>query len=218
MDDISLQVELHELKREFRGAWIATVANINWPSKRNLSTEEQKKEAIALLDLLHDANFNAVIFQVRPSADALYKSNYEPWSYYLTGETGKSPSPYYDPLEFWIEEAHKRGMELHVWLNPYRAHRLSGGSVSSESMVKKSPSNSVRLNHGTQWFDPASLRPQDHVGHLVKHLVSRYDTDAVRFDDYFCPYASHNGGAELPDTASWNTSKNADGSLSRADW
>ncbi len=213
-----LKINLPEVKREFRAAWIATVANINWPSKKNLSTQEQKNEAIKLLDLLEDANFNAVIFQVRPAADALYKSNLEPWSYYLTGETGKAPSPYYDPLEFWIEEAHKRGMELHVWLNPYRAHHLSGGSVSSESMVKKSPSNIVRLKNGMYWFDPASIKTQDHVSNVVKDIVSRYDIDAVHFDDYFYPYASYNGGADFPDTASWNTYKNADGSLSKADW
>lgn len=213
-----LKINLPEVKREFRAAWIATVANINWPSSKNLSTEEQKREAIKLLDLLQDANFNAVIFQVRPAADALYKSNYEPWSYYLTGETGKAPSPYYDPLEFWIEEAHKRGMELHVWLNPYRAHHLSGGSVSSESMVKKSPSNIVRLKNGMYWFDPASIKTQDHASNVVKDIVSRYDIDAVHFDDYFYPYASYNGGADFPDSASWNTYKNADGTLSKADW
>lgn len=213
-----VKINLPEVKREFRAAWIATVANINWPSSRNLSTQEQKNEAIRILDLLAETNFNAVVFQVRPSADALYKSNYEPWSYYLAGETGKAPAPYYDPLEFWIDEAHKRGMELHVWLNPYRAHHLSGGGVSSESMVKKSPSNIVKLKNGMYWFDPASVKTQDHVSNVVRDIVSRYDIDAVHFDDYFYPYASYNGGADFPDTASWNTYKNADGSLSKADW
>lgn len=213
-----LQLNLPEVKREFRAAWIATVANINWPSSRNLSTEEQKNEAIRILDLLEETNFNAVVFQVRPSADALYKSDLEPWSYYLTGETGRAPYPYYDPLAFWIEEAHKRGMELHVWLNPYRAHHLSGGGVSSASMVKKSPSNMVKLKNGMYWFDPASNKTQDHVAGVVKDIVSRYDIDAVHFDDYFYPYASYNGGADFPDTASWNVYKNNDGSLSKADW
>ncbi|MBA5792636.1 family 10 glycosylhydrolase [Flavobacterium sp. xlx-214] len=212
------RTELPEVKREFRAAWIATVANINWPSSKNLSTQEQKNEAIKILDLLQDTNFNAVVFQVRPAADALYKSNLEPWSYYLTGQTGQSPSPYYDPLEFWIDEAHKRGMELHVWLNPYRAHHLSGGSVSSESMVRKSPNNIVKLKNGMYWFDPASTQTQDHVSKVVKDIVSRYDIDAVHFDDYFYPYASYNGGADFPDTASWNAYKNNNGSLSKADW
>lgn len=214
----TIDLKLPEVKREFRAAWIATVANINWPSKKGLSTQEQKNEAIKILDLLADANFNAVIFQVRPAADALYKSTYEPWSCFLTGETGKAPLPYYDPLEFWIDEAHKRGMELHVWLNPYRAHHLSSGSVSSESMVKKSPSNIVRLKNGMYWFDPASVKTQDHVSNVVKDIVSRYDIDAVHFDDYFYPYASYNGGADFPDNASWNTYKNGGGTLSKADW
>ena len=113
-------------EREFRAAWVASVANINWPSKPGLSTEEQQREALFLLDLLKENNFNAVILQVRPQCDALYKSDLEPWSYYLSGEQGKAPDPYYDPLEFWIDEAHNRGLELHAWLNPYRAHHTAG--------------------------------------------------------------------------------------------
>lgn len=212
------KVTLPEINREFRAAWVATVANINWPSKRNLTTEQQKQEAIQLLDMLETNNFNAVIFQVRPSADALYKSNYEPWSYFLTGETGKSPYPYYDPLEFWVEEAHKRGLELHVWLNPYRAHHSSGGAVTSESMVKKSPDNIVRLKNGMYWFDPADKRTQDHVSNVVKDIVTRYDIDGVHFDDYFYPYASYNGGADFPDSKTWNQYIKNGGKLSRADW
>ncbi len=212
------QVNLPSVNREFRAAWIATVANINWPSKRDLSTEQQKAEAIQLLDLLKEGNFNAVIFQARPSADALYKSNYEPWSYFLTGQTGKAPSPYYDPLEFWVEEAHKRGMELHVWLNPYRAHHSSGGSVTSESMVKKSPDNVVRLKNGMYWFDPANQKTQDHVSEVVRDIVKNYDIDGIHFDDYFYPYATYNGGADFPDNSTWNAYKNQGGQLSRADW
>ncbi|MDM8004282.1 MAG: family 10 glycosylhydrolase, partial [Bacteroidota bacterium] len=120
-------------EREFRAAWVATVANINWPSRPGLTVEEQKSEAIALLDLLYKNNFNAVIFQVRPHCDAMYKSDLEPWSYYLTGEEGKAPDPYYDPLQFWIDEAHARGIELHAWLNPYRAHHPAGGPVTDVS-------------------------------------------------------------------------------------
>jgi uncharacterized lipoprotein YddW (UPF0748 family) len=216
-DDL-FKVKLPEVNREFRAAWVASVANINWPSKNNLSTAEQKAEAIKLLDMLEANNFNAVIFQVRPAADALYKSNYEPWSYFLTGQEGKSPSPYYDPLEFWVDEAHKRGIELHVWLNPYRAHHSSGGSVTSESMVKKSPSNVVRLKNGMYWFDPADKKTQDHVSEVVRDIVSRYDIDGVHFDDYFYPYASYNGGADFPDNSTWNVYKNNGGTLSRADW
>jgi uncharacterized lipoprotein YddW (UPF0748 family) len=216
--DDNLYVELPAVKREFRGAWIATVANINWPSKRNLSTNEQKAEAIKLLDLLKDANFNAVIFQARPSADALYKSELEPWSYFLTGEIGKAPSPHYDPLEFWVEEAHKRGMELHVWINPYRAHHSSGGSVSSQSLVHKMPENILRLKNGMYWFDPSHPKTQDHVSKVVRDIVKRYDIDAIHFDDYFYPYASYNGGNDFPDQKTWNEYKDKGGKLSRADW
>lgn len=212
------KVNLPEVNREFRAAWVATVANINWPSKRNLTTEQQKQEAIKLLDTLEENNFNAVIFQARPSADALYKSDLEPWSYFLTGEEGKSPYPYYDPLQFWVEEAHKRGIELHVWLNPYRAHHSSGGPVTSESMVKRSPDNVVRLKNGMYWFDPADKKTQNHVSKVVHDIVSRYDVDGIHFDDYFYPYASYNGGADFPDNSTWNVYVKNGGKLSRADW
>lgn len=214
----NLKVELPRIPREFRAAWIATVANINWPSKRTLSTEEQQKEAIALLDLLKENNFNAVIFQVRPSADAMYNSTLEPWSVFLNGELGKAPNPYYDPLKFWVEEAHKRGMELHVWLNPYRAHHSNGGQVANESMVRKASDYVVRLKNGMYWFDPSDKRTQDHAAAVVNDIVKRYDIDGVHFDDYFYPYASYNGGADFPDDKTWNAYKAAGGTLSRADW
>ena len=214
----SYKVQLPETNREFRGVWIATVANINWPSKRNLSVFEQKTEAIKLLNLLDEMNFNAVIFQVRPSADALYHSNYEPWSIFLTGEIGKVPEPFYDPLQFWIEEAHKRGMELHVWLNPYRAHHSNGGKVTKNAMAHKMPDEIVRLKNGMYWFDPSNKKTQDHVSNVVKDIVKRYDIDAVHFDDYFYPYASYNGGADFPDQKTWNSYKNSGGNLSKPDW
>jgi len=217
-DDDFLKVTLPEIKREFRAAWIASVANINWPSRNNLTTDQQKSEAVQLLDYLENNNFNVAILQVRPSADALYKSKYEPWSYFLTGQIGKNPYPDYDPLEFWIEESHKRGIELHVWLNPFRAHHTNGGSVTSESMVKKSPENVVRLKNGMYWFDPADPKTQDHVSEVVKDLVKRYDIDGVHFDDYFYPYATYNGGKDFPDSKTWNTYLNSGGTLSRADW
>lgn len=189
-----VKVQLPAVSREFRAAWIATVANINWPSKNNLSTEQQKLEAIRLLDFLKENNFNAVIFQVRPSADALYNSPHEPWSYFLTGGIGRQPNPYYDPLEFWVSESHKRGLELHVWLNPYRAHHSNGGVVSDESMVRKASDYVVRLKNGMYWFDPSDKRTQDHASRVVNDIVRRYDIDGVHFDDYFYPYATYNGG------------------------
>ena len=214
----NLIVELPSVKREFRAAWIATVANINWPSKRNLTTDQQKEEAIKLLDFLKGNNFNAVIFQVRPSSDALYNSQFEPWSVFLTGEIGKKPFPYYDPLEFWVEEAHKRGLELHVWLNPYRAHHSNGGAVTNESMVRKASDYVVRLKNGMYWFDPSDQRTQDHASRVVNDIVKRYDIDGVHFDDYFYPYGSYNGGADFPDDKTWNAYTSIGGKLSRADW
>ena len=213
-----LRVTLPAVNREFRGAWVATVANINWPTKGNYATESQKREAIQLLDLLKANNFNAVIFQVRPSADALYDSPLEPWSSFLTGETGKRPNPYYDPLEFWIEEAHKRGLELHVWLNPYRAHHTAGGAVGRQSMVHQASDMVVRLKNGMYWFDPANPKTQDHAAKVVQDIVKRYDIDGVHFDDYFYPYAEYNGGGDFPDNASWSSYQKSGGKLSRADW
>lgn len=211
-------IVLPEVNREFRAAWIATVANINWPKRNNLSVEQQKQEAIQILDMLQDLNFNAVIFQARPSADALYKSDLEPWSFFLTGQTGKAPSPFYDPLEFWIEESHKRGMELHVWLNPYRAHHTTGGTVSSQSMATKMSSETYKLRNGMYWMDPTSEKVQNHVSNVINDLVKRYDIDAIHIDDYFYPYREYNGGRDFPDTKSWNAYLGSGGDLSKADW
>lgn len=213
-----VNIQLPTVNREFRAAWVATVANINWPSKSGLSTDQQKAEAIKILDMLQQANFNAVIFQARPSADAFYKSDLEPWSYFLTGEAGRAPSPYYDPLEFWISEAHKRGMELHAWLNPYRAQHTSGGPVSNIGTAKKFPTETYRLRNGMYWLDPSSDKIQNHVSAVVQDLVKRYDLDAIHIDDYFYPYKEYNGGADFPDNPTWTTYLASGGTLSRADW
>src|SRR5262249_33021741 len=114
--------------REFRGVWGATVANIDWPSKKGLPVTEQKKELLAIFDKSVDLKLNAVIFQVRPMADALYASKIEPWSEYLAGAIGKAPDPLWDPLAFAVHEAHSRGLELHAWFNPYRARHPSAVS------------------------------------------------------------------------------------------
>ena len=204
--------------REFRAAWVATVANINWPSKPGLPVAQQQQEAIALLDFLKDHNFNAVIFQVRPQADALYKSALEPWSYYLTGRQGKAPDPFYDPLEFWTAAAHERGLELHVWLNPYRAHHISGGEVSETSVVKTKPNLVVQLKEGYWWFDPSLKETQDHGVNVVMDIVKRYDIDGVHFDDYFYPYPSYNKNEDFPDSLSWKHYQQTGGKLSRVDW
>lgn len=204
--------------REFRAAWIATVANINWPSKPGLSTDEQKAEALGILDYLQENKFNAVIFQVRPQADALYKSDIEPWSYFLTGQQNKAPFPFYDPLSFWIEESHKRGMELHAWLNPYRAHHTTGKEISNMSVVKTNPERVYLLKEGFWWMDPAMKATQDHTSKVVMDIVKRYDVDGIHFDDYFYPYPSYNGDKDFPDDRSWNAYVNNGGRMSRGDW
>ena len=204
--------------KEFRAAWVATVANINWPSKPGLSTEVQKQEAITLLDFLQAHHFNAVILQVRPQADALYKSDLEPWSYYLTGTQGKAPDPYYDPLEFWVKEAHDRGLELHVWLNPYRAHHKAGKEISDLSIVKKHPELVLFLKEGYWWMDPAKKEVQDITNAVIMDIVERYDIDGVHMDDYFYPYPSYNGNIDFPDSVSWAEYQRSGGKLSRGDW
>lgn len=209
---------LPKAEREFRAAWIATVANINWPSQPGLSTDDQKKEALVLLDFLQANHFNAVIFQVRPQCDALYKSELEPWSYYLTGVQGKAPDPFYDPLEFWTGEAHKRGLEMHVWLNPYRAHHKDGKEISDQSIVKKHPELVVHLKEGYWWLDPAQKGTQDHSTAVVMDIVKRYDIDGVHFDDYFYPYPSYNGNVDFPDSATYAAYTQGGGKLSRGDW
>jgi uncharacterized lipoprotein YddW (UPF0748 family) len=205
-------------QREFRAAWVATVANINWPSKPGLPVETQKQEAIALLDFLEKHHFNAVILQVRPQADALYESKLEPWSYYLTGQQGKAPDPWYDPLGFWVEEAHNRGIELHVWLNPYRAHHKDGKEISEHSIIKKRPDLVMFLKEGYWWMDPAQKEVQDHTNGVIMDIVDRYDIDGVHMDDYFYPYPSYNNNIDFPDSLSWTAYKASGGKLSRGDW
>lgn len=214
----SIQVNLPEVQREFRAAWVATVANINWPSRRDLSTEQQKQEVIDILDVLKNNNFNAVVFQARPSADAFYESKLEPWSVFLNGKTGRAPYPYYDPLKFWIDEAHKRGIDLHVWLNPYRAHHTSGGKVTSESMVYKMSNEVVKFKNGMIWFDPSSEVVQNHVSNIIQDIIKRYDVDGVHIDDYFYPYKEYYRGKDFPDDKNWAMYQKSGGSLSRADW
>ena len=204
--------------REFRAAWIATVDNIDWPSRPGLSSYEQQTEAIEILDFLKRNQFNAIIFQVRPQADALYQSKLEPWSYFLTGEQGIPPDPYYDPLSFWIEEAHKRGLELHAWLNPYRAHHVKGKKISKESIIRKNPEMVYQLEEGYWWMDPSLKATQDKTTEVVMDIVKRYDVDGIHFDDYFYPYPSYNGGKDFPDDKNWNSYVNSGGNLSRGDW
>lgn len=214
--------EIESPPREFRAAWVATVANIDWPSKSTLTTEQQQTEAIAILDKCQELNMNAVIFQARPAADALYASEIEPWSFYLTNEMGTPPDPYYDPLEFWVEEAHKRGLELHVWFNPYRALHPNqvnrGGEVSDDSVVITRPDLARKLSGGYYWMDPVHPDTQQISTDVVMDVVKRYDVDGIHFDDYFYPYPSYNGGEDFPDDDLWAEYKDSGGELSRGDW
>ncbi|MBN1542219.1 family 10 glycosylhydrolase [candidate division KSB1 bacterium] len=200
--------------REFRAAWVATVANIDWPSRPGLSTNEQKAEALAILDTARVLNLNALIFQVRPQCDAFYPSPYEPWSLYLTGQQGEPPNPYYDPLDFWIQEAHNRGIELHVWFNPYRAHHPAGGDITEASIVRKRPDLVRKLDNGYYWLDPAEPGTQEHSFAVVMDVVRRYDIDGVHFDDYFYPY----GDGSFADDRAWQAYRQSGGKLIRENW
>ncbi len=206
--------------REFRAAWVATVANIDWPSEPGLSVERQQSEVRAILDRLVELNMNAVVFQVRPQADALYASDLEPWSFYLTGKQGQPPDPFYDPLDYWVSEAHARGLELHAWFNPYRAnHPANRGGLSEQSIVKSRPEMVVKLgSRGYYWMDPTRKDVQDHSIAVVLDVVNRYDVDGVHFDDYFYPYPSYHDNQDFPDDESWASYQASGGTLARGDW
>jgi uncharacterized lipoprotein YddW (UPF0748 family) len=209
------------LTREFRGAWIATVANIDFPSKPGLTTDEQKAELIALVDKAQKLNFNAVIFQVRPTSDAFYASSYEPWSEYITGVMGKAPEPFYDPLAFAIEEAHKRGLELHAWFNPYRAYQGKGKSPISYNHISKTRPDLVKQYGKYLWLDPGEKEVQDYSLKVILDVVRRYDIDGVHLDDYFYPYPQRNKQGsviDFPDEPSWQKYLSSGGKLNRADW
>ena len=177
-----------ELKREFRGVWIATVGNIDWPSRKNMSSDEQKKEFVELLDMCGSMNFNAVIVQIRPSADAFYDSSYEPWSRYLTGLSGEPPMPYYDPLAFLVEETHRRGMEFHAWINPYRAVvNYQEYQANPFPLTYEHPEWFV--NYGkNKYFDPGVPEVRAYTLKVINEVVKNYDIDAIHLDDYFYPY------------------------------
>ena len=182
---------------EFRAVWVATVVNIDWPSKTTLSVEQQKEEFIRILDMHQRNGMNAVIVQVRPAGDAMYPSQYEPWSEYLTGKQGMPPTPFYDPLEFMINETHKRGMEFHAWLNPYRAvFNVLKSSVSPSHLTKTHPEWFLMYG-GKKYFNPALPEVRQHTAKVVKDLVTRYDMDGIHMDDYFYPYRI--AGKEFPD-------------------
>jgi len=176
------------IHRELRGVWIATVANIDWPSSGGLSTEEQKISYIRMLDHHRSLGINAVMVQIRPAGDAFYDSSLEPWSSWLTGERGKGPWPYYDPLQFMIDEAHERGMEFHAWLNPYRAFvNYADSLVPPDHLIQTKREWFVQYGKNL-YFNPGIPSVRRHVVDVVGDITSRYDIDAIHFDDYFYPY------------------------------
>ncbi|HEX2534107.1 MAG TPA: family 10 glycosylhydrolase [Chitinophagaceae bacterium] len=204
---------LAQARPEFRGVWIASVDNIDWPLPGQYDPEAQRAEFIRQLELHRANGMNAVIVQVRPSADAFYPSPYEPWSQWLTGKQGRPPHPYWDPLQFMVEEAHKRGFEFHAWLNPYRAeHGIGKASIAPSHVTRVHPDWFVTYG-GKRYFDPGHKEGQQWVVNIVRDLVKRYDIDAVHMDDYFYPYKLP--GREFPDNATFQ--KYGLG-LSRDDW
>lgn len=206
-------VSLAQPKPEFRGVWVATVDNIDWPSKGNYNSDSQKVEFIRLLDMHQRNGLNAIVAQIRPATDAFYPSPYEPWSEFLTGKQGVPPNPYYDPLQFMIEETHKRGMKFHAWCNPYRAvFNITKSSIAPTHVTKVHPE--WFLTYGDKkYFDPGNKQAQQFVVNVIRDVVSRYDVDAIHFDDYFYPYRIE--GKEFPDEASYTKYGNG---LSKDDW
>ncbi|MCX7800744.1 MAG: family 10 glycosylhydrolase [Fimbriimonadales bacterium] len=209
--------------REFRAVWVATVDNIDWPSKPGLPEEQQRSELDAIVDRCSELGINAIVFQVRPMCDALYRSELEPWSCYLTGEQGKDPG--FDPLGRLIERARSKGIEVHAWFNPYRAKHPSMKGRLSPTHVGARGLPWV-VSYGTHlWLDPGSPEAQRHTLRVVEDVVRRYDVDAVHMDDYFYPYpvteTDANGARRtlpFPDQASYAQYRERGGTLALEDW
>lgn len=196
-------------KREFRGAWLHVIGQTQWQNK---TTEQAKAYIVDQLDKLQRAGCNAVIFQVRPTADAVYKSDLEPWSAWLTGKRGKAPDPMWDPMEYALQEAHKRGMEFHAWLNPYRVTSTAKEVLPKNHISNREPERFFRYN-GQILFDPAYQQNRDFICEVVKDIMKRYDVDGIHIDDYFYPYPAP--GKKIPDDASYLRLRN---NMERNDW
>ena len=174
------------IQREMRGLWVATVANIDWPSRSTLTADQQRAELVSILDRAAAAGFNAIIFHVRPAADAVYRSSIEPWGAMLTGTQGTDPG--YDPLAFAIEQAHARGLQLHAWINPFRAGNASDSARLAATHIFRTRRDLIRVYGSQLWLDPGEPDVQDHVMRVVTDIVRRYDIDGIHADDYFYPY------------------------------
>ena len=207
--------------REFRGLWVASVNNIDWPSRRGLPAAQQQAELLAILDRAAEVNANAVILQIRPSADALYRSDLEPWSTHLTGQMGVPPDQEYDPLSFAIEEAHRRGLELHAWFNPYRARVGSDTGPPDSTHISVRRPDLVRRYGSFLWMDPGEPEVLAHTRSVILDVTRRYDVDAIHIDDYFYPYQERDSTGALipfPDDSSWSRYVASGATLSRSDW
>ena len=217
----SAQEQPPPVSREFRAVWVATVANIDWPSKPGLNAWEQQGELIAILNKAVALHLNAVILQVRPATDALYSSQLEPWSEFLTSQMGRPPEPMYDPLAFAVDEAHKRGLELHAWFNPYRSHHPAGKSEISTNHVSVTRPQLVRSYGRYLWLDPGDSAVRRHSTRVFLDVVKRYDIDGIHIDDYFYPYKERDSAGtiiDFPDSVTWNRYVASGGTLSRDDW
>ncbi len=212
--------DMPAIPREFRGAWVASVANIDWPSKPGLSAWEQQAELVALFDRARQLKLNAILLQVRPAGDALYASALEPWSAYLTGVEGRPPEPYYDPLAFAVKAAHARGLELHAWFNPYRARHPSAAGAHAASHLARTHPDWVKRYGSYEWMDPGEPGVLAHSVRVVLDVVARYDVDGIHVDDYFYPYPEAKAGVEVPfpDSASYARYRQRGGALGVSDW
>ncbi|HEY3901006.1 MAG TPA: family 10 glycosylhydrolase [Chthoniobacter sp.] len=197
---------------EFRGAWVATVFNLDWPSKPGLPAAEQKAQLVAMLDRAQQLKLNAILLQVRSESDACYASKREPWSRFLAGKEGVDPG--YDPLAFAIAEAHKRGLELHAWFNPFRAATSSGATYAANHITHTHP-EWIRRYGGQLWVDPGEPDARRYILDTILDVVKRYDIDGVHIDDYFYPYPVK--GADFPDDAAWRQF-GANSGKARDDW
>lgn len=206
--------------REWRAAWVATVANIDWPSKPGLSAAAQQAEIRSLCDTAAATGLNALILQVRTSTDALYESKLEPWSEYLTGTQGQHPG--YDPLAVWITEAKARGLELHAWFNPYRSRHSTAKSAVADSHVSRTHPEWVKRYGDQLWMDPGEPAAAEHTLAVVRDCLSRYAVDGIHIDDYFYPYPVQDPATkqelDFPDEPSWQRYLAGGGSLARHDW
>ncbi|MFC0876854.1 family 10 glycosylhydrolase [Saccharicrinis sp. FJH2] len=211
----SMGVAQDSPKREMRGVWVATVLNIDWPSRAGLNARQQQKEIDQLLDDFKSLNLNAVFLQIRPVSDAIYRSNYEPWSQYLSGVQGEAPNPLYDPLDYFIEGCHNRGMELHAWMNPFRVKQKPEDKLVEGHIFEQHPD--WGWQYGTKtYLDPGIPEVRDFLAEIVKDVVTRYDVDGIHFDDYFYPYPIP--GEEIPDSVSFEKYNNGYSIDRIADW